>query len=85
MRINRSNDYLSNPPFFERPFDQELLKNVYDEPEFLSRYRFAVVSQTDTGEANSNALAAWFRTDYLDRLDTSGSYEIEVIEYLPTQ
>ena len=83
MRIDRSSDYLANPPFFERPFDRDLLRNIYDDPQFLKSYHFAVVSRNDIKEIRSNALAAWFRVDYLNQLKTNGSFQVEEIDYLP--
>ena len=83
IRINKSSNYLSNPPFFERTRDKELLKNVYDEQKFLNNYRFAVISRIGLEENNTIALAAWFRSDYLDQLRKNGSFQIEEIEYKP--
>lgn len=81
LRLNQADDYQSNPPFYERPVDRELLKNIHDEPSFLADYQFAVVASSD--EETEHVLAAWFRKDFLKKLEEDSSFKVESFEYQP--
>jgi arabinofuranosyltransferase len=54
------------------------LKGLYDDPDFLERYRYAKIYSTGTGE---RALVAWFRNDFLHDLESGGAFVIERYEY----
>jgi len=56
------------------------LKGLFNEPQFLELYTYALVSSR-TG--NKYALVAWFKKGFLEQLDTNPLFRVIKYQYTP--